>query len=123
MLEQKEKSQTRKLDTRRKIIVGGAVLAEMHKDPEFAAVVRALLLRYVARPNDRDAVADLLRRPIKIWCSLRSQVFYRRGFASPAPPGMYKGKMMNWLFSLGRAAFLAVQFTHGTAGDGDDRAR
>ena len=59
-LEQKEKSQTRKLDTRRKIIVGGAVLSEMHKDPEFAAVVRALLLRYVARPNDRAAVADLL---------------------------------------------------------------
>ncbi len=59
-LEQKEKSQTRKLDTRRKIIVGGAVLLEMHKDPQFAAVVRALLLRYVARPNDRDAVADLL---------------------------------------------------------------
>ena len=59
-LEQKEKSQTRKLDTRRKIIVGGAVLSEMHKDPEFAAVVRAMLLRYVARPNDRAAVADLL---------------------------------------------------------------
>ena len=59
-LEQKEKSQTRKLDTRRKIIVGGAVVAEMHKDAEFAAVVRALLLRYVARPNDRAAVADLL---------------------------------------------------------------
>ena len=59
-LEQKEKSQTRKLDTRRKIIVGGAVLSEMNKDPEFASVLRALLLRYVARPNDREAVADLL---------------------------------------------------------------
>ena len=59
-LEQKEKSEARKLDTRRKIIVGGAVVAEMHKDPEFAAVVRAMLLRYVARPNDRAAVADLL---------------------------------------------------------------
>ena len=59
-LEQKEKSEARKLDTRRKIIVGGAVVAEMHKDPEFAAVVRAMLLRYVARPNDREAVADLL---------------------------------------------------------------
>ena len=60
VLEQKEKSQTRKLDTRRKIIVGGAVVAEMHKDAEFASVVRALLLRYVARPNDRQAVAELL---------------------------------------------------------------
>ncbi len=59
-LEQKEKSEARKLDTRRKIIVGGAVVAEMQKDSEFAAVVRALLLRYVARPNDRAAVAELL---------------------------------------------------------------
>ena len=60
-LSNKKKShKTRKLDTRRKIIVGGAVLAEMHKDPEFAAVLRAMLLRYVARPNDRAAVADLL---------------------------------------------------------------
>jgi hypothetical protein len=59
-LEQKEKSQARKLDTRRKIIVGGAVLAEIHKDPNFAAMLRALLARYVARPNDRHAVADLL---------------------------------------------------------------
>ena len=59
-LEQKEKSQARKLDTRKKIIVGGAVLSEMQKDSEFAAVVRALLLRYVARPNDRQAVAELL---------------------------------------------------------------
>ena len=59
-LEQKEKSQARKLDTRRKIIVGGAVLAEMLKDPDFASLVRTLLARYVARPNDRQAVADLL---------------------------------------------------------------
>ena len=59
-LEHKEKSQARKLDTRKKIIVGGAVLSEMQKDSEFAAVVRALLLRYVARPNDRQAVAELL---------------------------------------------------------------
>ena len=59
-LEQKEKSQARKLDTRRKIIVGGAVLAEMLKDPDFASLVRALLASYVARPNDRQAVADLL---------------------------------------------------------------
>ena len=59
-LEHKEKSQARKLDTRRKIIIGGAVLSEMQKDFEFAAVVRSMLLRYVARPNDRAAVADLL---------------------------------------------------------------
>ena len=50
-LEQKEKSQTRKLDTRRKIIVGGAVVAEMQKDPEFASVVRAALL-LLCRPPE-----------------------------------------------------------------------
>ena len=59
-LEQKEKSQTRKLDTRRKIIVGGAVVAEMHKDPEFASRPPCPAPRYVARPNDRAAVAELL---------------------------------------------------------------
>ena len=59
-LEHKEKSQARKLDTRRKIIIGGAVLSEMQKDFEFASLVRAVLLRYVARPNDRAALADLL---------------------------------------------------------------
>jgi hypothetical protein len=32
----------------------------MHKDREFASLVRAVLLRYVARPNDRQALADLL---------------------------------------------------------------
>ncbi len=49
-----------KLDTRRKIIVGGVVIAEMEKDPDFANVVQTLLLRYVGRPHDRRAIAGLL---------------------------------------------------------------
>ena len=49
-----------KLDTRRKIIVGGVVIAEMEKDPDFANVVQTLLLRYVGRPHDRRAIARLL---------------------------------------------------------------
>jgi hypothetical protein len=50
-----------KRDTRRKIIVGGAVLAEMQMDPEFAHLVQGLLARYVERPNDRADIADLLQ--------------------------------------------------------------
>ena len=42
-LEQKSKSESRKRDTRRKIIVGGAIMAKMEKDPGFAATVRQIL--------------------------------------------------------------------------------
>ena len=38
-LEQKSKTEARKRDTRRKIIVGGAVIAQMEKDQTFADAV------------------------------------------------------------------------------------
>jgi hypothetical protein len=60
-LEQKAKDDQRKRETRRKIIVGGVVLAEMAKDDDFAGSIATLLAHYVGRPHDRDAVADLLR--------------------------------------------------------------
>ena len=59
-LEQKAKAASRKLDTRRKIIVGGAVLAHMEKDATFASAMQKLLGAYVGRPLDREAIADLL---------------------------------------------------------------
>jgi len=59
-LQQKEKAEGRKRDTRRKIIVGGIVLAYMEKDPAFADVVHGLIRQNVARPHDVAAVADLL---------------------------------------------------------------
>ncbi len=59
-LEQKSKSEARKRDTRRKIIVGGAVIAQMEKDQTFAAAVRRILAQSVGRQNDREAIADLL---------------------------------------------------------------
>jgi len=59
-LQQKEKSEARKKDTRRKIIVGGLVLAYMEKDPAFADVVRGLIQHGVTRPHDVEAVAGLL---------------------------------------------------------------
>jgi hypothetical protein len=54
------KLEDRKRDTRRKIIVGGTVLAAMERDQAFAAGVAALLARWVERPNDREVIADLL---------------------------------------------------------------
>jgi hypothetical protein len=59
-LEQKAIDKGHKRDTRRKIIVGGAVLAEMQIDADFANVIHGLLARHVRRPNDREAIADLL---------------------------------------------------------------
>jgi hypothetical protein len=59
-LGQKAKSESRKLDTRRKIIVGGTVLAYMEKDARFASLIRLLLDASVGRPNDRAAIKDLL---------------------------------------------------------------
>ncbi len=59
-LEQKAASEARKRDTRRKIIVGGAIIAQMEKDAAFAAAVRRILAQSVGRQNDREAIADLL---------------------------------------------------------------
>ncbi len=71
-LEQKSKSEARKRDTRRKIIVGGAIIAQMEKDQTFAAAVRRILAQSVGRQNDREAIADLLAAA--------------SGVASPAAP-------------------------------------
>jgi hypothetical protein len=59
-LQQKAKVEARKLDTRRKIIVGGAVLAHMDKHPDFAKTMTGILAASVGRPIDRAVVADLL---------------------------------------------------------------
>lgn len=71
-LEQKAKSESRKRETRQKIIVGGAVIAHMEKNPSFAAAIRALLAASVGRPNDKEAIAELLNAA--------------SGVASPAAP-------------------------------------
>ena len=59
-LKGKAKAVDRKRDTRRKIVVGAVVLVEMQRDPKFAAYVRKMLGKAVTRPQDRDAIADLL---------------------------------------------------------------
>ena len=62
-LSQKASAEARKRDTRRKIIVGGAVISQIEKHPDFAALVGKLLDASVGRQSDRDAIADLLPSP------------------------------------------------------------
>lgn len=58
--EQDARESQRKQDTRRKIIVGGAVLAAMAESPGLRAMVKTVLAQRVTRAHDRAAVADLL---------------------------------------------------------------
>lgn len=58
--ESEAKAAARKLDTRRKIIIGGAVLAALADSPGLAAMVKTVLAQRVTRAADRAAVADLL---------------------------------------------------------------
>ena len=58
--EGRAKKAARALDTRRKIIIGGSILAAMEQSPGLLEMVRTILAQHVTRPNDRAAVADLL---------------------------------------------------------------
>jgi len=55
-----KKTADRKTDTRRKIIVGAAVLTHAELDPQFSAVLRGILSVAVQRDLDRRVIADLL---------------------------------------------------------------
>lgn len=57
-LEAREKAAERKKDARRKIIVGGAVLAHAALDPAFAAELRRVLKMAVTRESDRETIKD-----------------------------------------------------------------
>ena len=81
-LEQKSKSEARKRDTRRKIIVGGAIIAQMEKDTGFAATVRQILAAAVGRQNDREAIADLLNAAPGV----ASAAAPEKSGGAPAPP-------------------------------------
>lgn len=61
--ERQAKVAARKQDARRKIIVGGAVLAALADSPDLAAMVKTVLAQRVTRTLDRAAVADLLDAP------------------------------------------------------------
>lgn len=53
-IEARDKAQARKEDTRLKVIVGAAVLADVGLHPETRAGVAALLERAVTAPRDRE---------------------------------------------------------------------
>ncbi len=59
-LEAIKKDADRKRDTRRKIVVGAAVLAHAELDPHFAEQLRDVLGRAVQRSIDRGVIADML---------------------------------------------------------------
>jgi hypothetical protein len=68
-LDAREAAEKRKQDTRRKIVVGGAVLAHAAHYPAFAAALRAALAAAVSRPQDRQAVADWLGEAVSVEAS------------------------------------------------------
>lgn len=58
----------RRADTRRKIILGGAAMAEAKDDPEFAKLMMEILRRRVIDPRDRTLLAldmDQIPDPIR----------------------------------------------------------
>lgn len=59
-LKAQQKTAYRKEDARRKIIIGGAMLAEMQADADFRAAVLKILNRRVTRDIDKKTIANLL---------------------------------------------------------------
>ena len=59
-LSARERAAVRKKDTRRKIIIGAAVLAHAELDSAFAIRLREVVNLAVQRPVDREVIADLL---------------------------------------------------------------
>jgi len=59
-LENKAKAQDRKRDTRRKIIIGGAVMAHAKHDKAFGAALRQALQAAVTKDADREVIKDFL---------------------------------------------------------------
>ena len=59
-LEAAQTKEARKTDTRRKIILGGALLARCQHNPQFAALVRAELAQAITKDRDRELLANWL---------------------------------------------------------------
>jgi hypothetical protein len=60
------KAQDRKAETRMKIIIGGAVLADAALHPETAQFMDDVLARAVIAPRDKDFLAAMFtKRPAK----------------------------------------------------------
>lgn len=59
-LEQQAREKERRDDTRRKIIVGAAVMEHARLHPEFAATLKAVLAIAITREIDQKAIEDWL---------------------------------------------------------------
>jgi hypothetical protein len=59
-LQARESASTRKRDTRRKIVLGGAVMAHCAHDPVFAETVKAALRSALTNDRDKELLADWL---------------------------------------------------------------
>jgi hypothetical protein len=77
----REREAERKRETRRKVIVGAAVLAHTDVDPEFLVTLRHVLNRAVQRPADRETIADLLGGEAE-----EPNVIAQGATLAPAPP-------------------------------------
>ena len=53
-LESKTRAENRKMDTRRKILIGAIIMQEMADDPDVAAHVQGLLDKRLNKPRDRS---------------------------------------------------------------------
>lgn len=62
-LEARISARERKLDTQRKIILGGTVLAAMQDDAAFAAQITALVRKRVTRAQDKAVLLDFFPTP------------------------------------------------------------
>jgi hypothetical protein len=59
-LESVERQQARKRDTRQKVVIGGAVIAEARGNPEFRAQLEQVIRSRVNRELDAEAVRSWL---------------------------------------------------------------
>ena len=57
----RESAASRKLDTRRKIVLGGAVMAHCGHDADFADAVRKALRSALTNERDKELLADWLK--------------------------------------------------------------
>ena len=59
-IENKAKTEDRKRDTRRKIIVGGAVMAHARHDADFRRLLQEVLKEVVTKDADKEVIKDFL---------------------------------------------------------------
>ncbi len=60
-LKARESAAARKLDTRRKIVIGGAVMAHCAHDPDFAEAVKKAMRSALTTERDKTLLADWLK--------------------------------------------------------------